>query len=65
MPDLIATSKFKSYAWQDEFRLLFTLTDAFNVDNHESVRPAANPAEHHQRIVNAGDLNAICRLIEF
>ncbi len=28
LPAVIATSKFADYAWQDEFRLVFSLTDA-------------------------------------
>jgi hypothetical protein len=31
-PDLIATSKLEFYRWQDEFRLLFSLTDALRFE---------------------------------
>lgn len=33
LPDVIATSKRECYAWQDEFRLVFSLTDALRFEN--------------------------------
>jgi hypothetical protein len=67
-PDLIALSKLDSYAWQDEFRLVFSLTDALRFENI-SARivqgdPArtANPAEHHLYDVNIGSLRDIAVL---
>lgn len=53
LPDLIASSKLDSYAWQDEFRLVFSLTDALDFDKvsvrivHGLVRRIPNPTEHH------------------
>lgn len=53
LPDLIAASKLDSYRWQDEFRLVFSLTDAlaFEKVNVRVVqglsRRIANPADHH------------------
>ena len=32
LPDMIATSKLNSYAWQNEFRLVFSLTDALEFE---------------------------------
>jgi hypothetical protein len=32
-PDLTATAKLDSYGWQDEFRLVFSLTDALRFEN--------------------------------
>lgn len=71
LPDVIAASKFDSYAWQDEFRLVFSLTDALEfekvdvrvVQNSGSKSP--NQAEHHCYPVSAGSLHDICRLHEF
>lgn len=33
LPDLRATSKPDGYDWQDEFRLVFSLTDALTFEN--------------------------------
>jgi hypothetical protein len=32
LPDQIAMSKFKSYTWQNEFRFVFSLTDALGFE---------------------------------
>ena len=53
LPDVIATSRFEDYAWQDEFRLVFSLTDALGFENvklrlvQERARKERNTAEHH------------------
>jgi hypothetical protein len=72
LPDVIATSKFERYAWQDEFRLVFSLTDALNFENISGrlippgiSRPAPNPGEHHCHLVNTKSLRDICRLHDF
>ena len=71
LPDKIATSKLDGYAWQDEFRLVFSLTDALNFEKvnvrvvPDGARTASNSGEHHQHPVKAGSLRDICRLHEF
>lgn len=69
LPDMIAISKQKGYAWQDEFRLVFSLTDALEFENinpcitnsveREPPKPAA--AEHYCHTITVGDLSDICR----
>ncbi|KVD68856.1 hypothetical protein WS62_14020 [Burkholderia sp. ABCPW 14] len=71
LPDMIATAKSKGYAWQEEFRLVFSLTKAFAFENvtprlvHVNSKDAAKPDEHHKRLVCAQGLRDICRLVEF
>jgi len=71
LPDLIATSKLQRYARQDEFRLVFSLTDALGFENVKvqvlpvGTRVQANPAEHRSHLVKAASLRDICRLHEF
>jgi hypothetical protein len=72
LPDMIATSKLDSYTWQNEFRLVFTLTDAFEFENVETrlvhrsnPREVAKPDEHHVYPVQAQSLVDICRMHEF
>jgi hypothetical protein len=64
-PDLIACSKFDRYRWQEEFRLLFSMTDALTFQNVQlrlvrgkSARPI-DTSLHHDRVVEAGDLSGI------
>lgn len=71
LPDVIATSKFDDYAWQDEFRLVFSLTNALGFEkvNLRLVRGRArterNTTEHHVFDVTAPKgLADICRLHE-
>jgi hypothetical protein len=67
-PDLIALSKVGAYAWQDEFRLVFSLTDALKFENisgrivRGQSRRAPNLQEHHVNDVNAGSLRDIAVL---
>jgi len=71
LPDKIATAKSNTYAWQNEFRLVFCLTDALGfekvaprlVQNNPQKNP--NLAEHHNYFVNAPSLRDICRCHEF
>ena len=69
LPDQIAMSKFKSYEWQREFRLLFCLTDALTFEKGATRlvkgEVKAQIAEHRQYPVNAGSLQDICRVHEF
>jgi hypothetical protein len=71
LPEKIATSKLHSYAWQDEYRLLFSLTDALTFENvaprlvqHGTAR-APKPTEHQKYLVEARSLRDICVLHEF
>ena len=72
LPDVIATSKSELYAWQDEFRLVFSLTNALGFEkvNMRVTRgrtfkePAS--AEHRPCLVKvSGGLGDICRLHGF
>ena len=72
LPEIIATSKLDSYAWQNEFRLVFSLTDALEFERvnlqlvHErNAREAPKPAGHHSYSVKAQTFRDICRLHEF
>lgn len=71
LPDKIAISKINSYAWQKEFRLAFSLTNAFDFERVDTrlvrhgIQKSANPSEHHCYPVKAQDLSDICRLHEF
>src|ERR1700730_3057981 len=56
-PDLIACSKFDRFSWQDEFRLLFSVTEALRFENVRlrivkgpSKRPL-DVSQHHVRVV--------------
>lgn len=70
-PDLIAISKLDTYRWQDEYRLVFSLTDALRFENvtgriveGEVRRRAPNLSEHHHHDVQLGDLTDIAVLHE-
>lgn len=71
LPDVIASSKLDSYAWQDEYRLVFSLTDALDF---EKVQPrivqgvakrTASPSEHHDYRLDVGSLRDIAILHKF
>jgi hypothetical protein len=68
LPDLITTSKLKRFAYQDEYRLAFTTTDAFTFQNctyqlvDRKTRPCAKPEEHFHQTLHLGNLLDICRL---
>ena len=70
-PDMIAALKFKTFAWQDEYRLVFSLTNALAFENaqYALVRNGTSqqpkPAEHQHYDLNAGNLHDICRIHEF
>jgi len=70
-PDLIATSKLDTYRWQDEFRLVFSLTDALRFENitgrivQGEVRSRTpNSSEHDHYDVRLGNLGDIAVLNE-
>lgn len=68
VPDKIATSKLKTYAWQDEFRLIFSTTDAFRFENvttrlvHDDHLDNPMPAEHHSQLLKVKSLRDITSL---
>ncbi len=70
LPDRIAMSKFKSYAWQSEFRIVFCLTDALGFEKgglrlvKGDPREEPKPAEHHSHNLKTRSLRDICRLHE-
>lgn len=71
LPEEIAVSKLDSFAWQDEYRFIFCLTDAFGFEKvalrfvHDKASSTPNPTEHHAYVVEARSLRDICRLHEF
>jgi hypothetical protein len=71
LPDKIATSKLSSYAWQNEYRMVFCLTGALGFEKvavrvvQDNAREAPKPTEHHEYLVRTGGLHDICRLHEF
>ena len=72
LPEMIAMSKLDTYAWQDEFRLVFSLTDALSFEkvdvrlvHQNNPKDPPKPAEHHSYEVSAQNLRDICRLHDF
>jgi hypothetical protein len=72
LPDMIASSKLDGYAWQGEFRLIFSLTGALGFErvdmklvHRDTPAPPPNPAEHRHHLVQTACLSDICRLHEF
>jgi hypothetical protein len=71
LPGQIAASKSYMYAWQDEFRLLFSITDALAFEQvklqlvQKSMRRPQDPTLHHGYHVHAESMRDICLLHEF
>lgn len=71
LPDVIAVSKLDSYSWQDEYRLVFSLTDALGFEKvathlvRNGATLAPQPTEHAHYDVKVGSLRDICRVHEF
>ena len=71
LPDLIITTKLKRFAYQKEYRLAYTTTDAFAFENctyqlvDRKARPAPKPEEHLLQTLELGNLRDICRLHTF
>ncbi|KQU95204.1 hypothetical protein [Devosia sp. Root105] len=69
LPGRIANSKPESYRWQKEFRLVFSETkalDFMNIKNEIVIgtpTKAQRPPFYPEKIVEAGSLDDICRLI--
>jgi len=68
LPDRIALSKFTDYAWQDEFRLVFSLTDALAFENvalaltRTDAAPATRLREHAFYDAAVGSLRDLSRV---
>lgn len=68
LPDLIATSKITDYAWQSEYRFVFSLTDALGFENVTTVLRSDNSLagvprrEHPTFPLRIPALRDICRL---
>jgi hypothetical protein len=67
LPDRIAVSKLQSYAWQTEFRLVFSLSGALAFENVDlqltQVEPGrAKAVDHKPHLVMAPALRDLCRL---
>jgi hypothetical protein len=71
LPHLIVTTKLKRFAYQDEYRLAYTTTDAFAFQNctyqlvDRKVRPAPKSEEHLHQDLELGCLRDICALHPF
>jgi hypothetical protein len=71
LPDVIAASKLDAYSWQDEYRLIFSLTDALEFQKIETrlVRDGRSErpkfAEHRKFLLKVGSLRDICRFHDF
>lgn len=65
-PELIAMSKVNTFEWQDEYRLLFSPTDALDFENvvtqltREEMKPSA--VDHKAYVIQTRSLRDICRL---
>jgi hypothetical protein len=71
LPDEIATSKLRQFAWQDEYRLIFSLTDALSFENvstrlvrNGTVQDSENK-EHAICDLTTSSLKDICRFHEY
>jgi hypothetical protein len=68
LPDHIATSKLDQWASQDEYRFIFSLTDALGFEKVElrltdrKNRPTAKPEEHTCHLLTIESLRDICIL---
>ena len=68
LPDDIATSKLDEWRGQDEFRFIFSFTDALGFEKVElrlidrKNRPAAQPEEHISHVLTVRSLRDICIL---
>lgn len=66
LPDAIATSKLSQWAGQDEYRFLFSPTDALGFENvalrlvSRKQRPVSRPDEHIDLPLSIGPLLDIC-----
>ena len=71
LPDQIACSKLEDYGWQDEFRLVFSVTSALGFENVSlslapgETAPAKQPAANGPFDLAIAPLRDICRLAHF
>lgn len=69
-PEQIATSKLADYAWQEEFRVVFSLTGALGFEKVEprlvqtDARRRQRHTMHQPYLLKVGCLSDICRLLE-
>jgi hypothetical protein len=68
---IAAALKSKTFAWQDEYRLVFSLTNALAFENaqyalvRDETSQERKRAEHQPYDLNDGSLRDICRLHVF
>jgi hypothetical protein len=71
LPDLIATSKFDSFAWQCEYRFGFSLTDALGFEKvaprltQEITTPPGSLPDHPSYTLPVGSLRHVCGIREY
>jgi hypothetical protein len=69
LPGRIAVSKLSRYAWQEEFRLAFSVTGAFRFENvstqliHDDHRGSDSLNEYPRHLVSAGSLRDIVKIL--
>jgi len=70
LPDVIATSKLERWEKQDEYRFMFSLTDALSFEKvqvrlvHDSYKRTPNRQKHEAYLLDVGSLHDICRFRE-
>jgi hypothetical protein len=68
LPDMIARAKLKSYEWQDEYRFLFSTTDALDFEKAQyqivtgKREPPDKPTEYPSHLLKTRDLKDFCLL---
>ena len=71
LPDPIVTAKLKRFQYQNEYRLAYTTTDAFALENctyqliDRKARPTPMPEEHSRQTLELGNLHDFCRIHTF
>lgn len=71
LPDLIATSKHRSYKWQDEHRIVFSFTDSLGFEKVDyklltgaGTPPPPRTTPHPEYHLQTRDLQDFCRVHE-
>ncbi|PHV38586.1 hypothetical protein [Janthinobacterium sp. BJB304] len=71
LPDRIAMSKTRDYEWQSEYRLAFSIKNAFEIGTtqHAFVLPNREweklPSSYPEMLLKVGDLRRCCKVWEF
>jgi len=71
LPERIVMSKLRAYASQHEYRIAFSINDAFRVENTRlrlvapGERSTSRSFSHPQRILKLGSLAKLCRMHSF